>query len=60
MKELKVACMKCCIRLLEYKNKVWKYKLLLVCVMIVLEINKKGWRILENYLFIMLKVIKVI
>ena len=41
LKELKVACIKFCIRLLECKSKTKKYKSLLVYVMIILEISKK-------------------
>ena len=52
--------MKFCIKLLERKNKIQKYKLPLVCAMAVLGMNKKGWWILKNYLFIMSKMIKIV
>ena len=60
LKGLKITCMKFCIRLLEYKSKMQKYKLPLIYAMAVLGVNKKGWWTLKNYSLIMSKVIKVV
>ena len=56
---LETACLNFCIELLNQKTKVYKYKSLLVCVMVVLGCGKQGWRDADSYLPILSHMLKV-
>jgi ArsR family metal-binding transcriptional regulator len=56
---LETACLDFCIKLLNQKTKVHKYKSLLVYKMAVLGCSEQGWCNADSYLLILLYILKV-
>jgi hypothetical protein len=56
---LETACLNFCIKLLNQKTKVHKYKSLLVYIIAVLSCSEQGWCDADSYLLILSCVLKV-